>query len=98
MEHTGLYTRQIVHYLLAREVRGWIESALQSIKVTIQELLAVDPVSGKTLEQVNSKAIKGLEKKMQEFIAKDDNLKKKYDLLTSVKDVGKTGVSKFANK
>ncbi|WP_181309087.1 IS110 family transposase, partial [Rufibacter sp. XAAS-G3-1] len=155
MEHTGLYTRQLVHYLLARNVRVWMESALQikrsigmvrgkddkvdaqriaryallhqleaqclslsgvtlerlkdlqanrgrllkalqSIKVTIKELLAVDPVSGKTLEQVNKKAIQGLEKsmeqveeKMQEFIASDGDLKGKYDLLTSVKGVGK---------
>ncbi len=29
LEHTGLYTRQLVHYLLAREVRVWMESALQ---------------------------------------------------------------------
>ncbi|RNI27182.1 IS110 family transposase [Rufibacter immobilis] len=155
LEHTGLYTRQLVHYLLAREVRVWMESplqikrsigmvrgkddkvdaqricryallhqreakcvnlsgvtlerlkdlqanrsrlqkALQSIKVTIKELLAVDPVSGKTLEQVNRKAIRGLEKsmeqveeKMQEFIAGDGDLKGKYDLLTGVKGVGK---------
>lgn len=155
MEHTGLYTRQLVHYLLAREVRVWLESALQikrsigmvrgkddrvdaqriaryaslhqrearllafsgvtlerlkdlqanrsrlmkalqSIKVTLRELMAVDPVSGKTLEKVNKKAIKGLEEsmelvegKMQEFIAQDGALKDKYDLLTSVKGVGK---------
>jgi transposase len=142
LEHTGLYTRQVVHYLMARDVQVWMESALQikrsigmvrgkddkvdaqriaryallhqaearclnlsgvtlerlkdlqanrgrllkalqSIKVTIKELLAVDPVSGKTLEQVNKKAIRGLEKsmeqveeKMQELIAKDDELKK----------------------
>lgn len=155
MEHTGLYTRQLVHYLLARDVRVWMESALQikrsigmvrgkddkvdaqriaryallhqqeakclslsgvtlerlkdlqanrnrllkalkSLKCTINELLQVDPVSGKTLEQVNRKAIKGLEKskeqveeKMQQFIEKDGELKRKYDLLTSVKGVGK---------
>lgn len=155
LEHTGLYTRQLVHYLLARDVRVWLESALQikrsigmvrgkddkvdaqriaryallhqheaqclslsgvtlerlkdlqanrgrllkalqSLKVTVKELLAVDPVSGKTLEQVNRKAIRGLEKsmeqveeKMQQFIEKDGELKRKYDLLTSVKGVGK---------
>ncbi|GAB3533389.1 IS110 family transposase [Pontibacter brevis] len=155
MEHTGLYTRQLVHYLLARDVRVWMESALQikrsigmvrgkddkvdaqriaryallhqqeaqclslsgvtlerlkdlqanrsrllkalqSLKITVKELLQVDPVSGKTLEQVNRKAIKGLEKsmeqveeKMQQFIEKDTELKRKYDLLTSVKGVGK---------
>ncbi|MFD2514992.1 transposase [Pontibacter locisalis] len=76
--------------------RSRLLKALQSIKVTIKELLSVDPVSGKTLQQVNSKAIKGIEKsmekveeKMQLFIAKDEALKKKYDLLTSVKGVGK---------
>ena len=155
LEHTGLYTRQLVHYLLARDVRVWMESALQikrsiglvrgkddkvdaqriaryallhqhqaqclslsgvtlerlkdlqanrarllkalkSVKSTIKELLSVDPVSGKTIEQVNKKAIKGLEKsmeqveeKMQQFIAKDAELRRKYDLLTSVKGVGK---------
>ncbi|GAB3832330.1 IS110 family transposase [Pontibacter rugosus] len=155
MEHTGMYTRQLVHYLLARQVHVWLESALQikrsigmvrgkddkvdaqriaryallhqqeaqclslsgvtlerlkdlqasrsrlikalkSIKGTIKELLQIDPVSGKTLEQVNRKAIRGLEKskelveeKMQQFIAKDGELKRKYDLLTSVKGVGK---------
>uniref|UniRef100_UPI0015E6F300 transposase n=1 Tax=Rufibacter sp. XAAS-G3-1 TaxID=2729134 RepID=UPI0015E6F300 len=47
-------------------------------------------------EQVNKKAVQGLEKsmeqveeKMQEFIAKDEALKDKYGLLTSVKGVGK---------
>lgn len=155
LEHTGLYTRQVVHYLIARDVQVWMESALQikrsigmirgkddkvdaqriaryallhqreakcvnlsgvtlerlkdlqanrsrllkalqSIKVTIKELMAVDPVSGKVLEQVNKKAIKGIEKsmeqveeKMQQFIAKDDQLKQKYDLLTGIKGVGK---------
>jgi len=29
MEHTGLYTRQLVMYLLQREARVWMESALQ---------------------------------------------------------------------
>src|SRR5690349_17163627 len=29
MEHTGLYTRQLVHYLLSREVKVWLESSLQ---------------------------------------------------------------------
>ncbi|MDX5420129.1 MAG: hypothetical protein LPK14_12890 [Hymenobacteraceae bacterium] len=72
--------------------RARLLKALQSLKVTIKELLAVDPVSGKTLQQVNSKAIKGIEKsmekveeKMQQFIAKDEGLNKKYDLLTGIK-------------
>ncbi len=29
MEHTGLYTRRLVHYLLSRQVHVWLESALQ---------------------------------------------------------------------
>jgi transposase len=28
MEHTGLYTRQLVHYLLGRQVNVWLESSL----------------------------------------------------------------------
>ena len=26
LEHTGLYTRQVVHYLMARDVQVWMES------------------------------------------------------------------------
>lgn len=155
MEHTGLYTRRLVHYLLGRQVHVWLESALQikrsmglvrgkddkidaqriaryallqpdkailvnltgttleklkdlqanrtrllkalhSLKVAIKELLKVDTESGKTLEKVNKQAIQGLqtsleqvEEKMAEFIEKDDELKRKYDLLTSIKGVGK---------
>src|SRR6187402_194445 len=29
MEHTGLYTRLLVHYLISREVSVWLESSLQ---------------------------------------------------------------------
>jgi transposase len=155
MEHTGLYTRRLVHYMLSRQVHVWLESslqikrsiglqrgkddkidaqriakyallhqaqanlvsvsgltleklkdlqanrnrlkkALQSIKTTIEELLLVDPASGKTLQRVNKDAIKGLEKsleqveeKMSEFIEADPELKKKYDLVTTIKGVGK---------
>ncbi len=155
MEHTGLYTRRLVHYLLGRQVKVWLENGLQikrsiglvrgkddkvdaqriaryallqqdkavllnlsgltleklkdlqanrnrllkalhSLKTSLKELLSVDPVSGKTLEKVNKDAIKGLEKsleqveeKMSEFIEQDSELKRKYDLLTSVRGVGK---------
>jgi transposase len=155
MEHTGLYTRRLVHYLLGRQVHVWLESALQikrsmglvrgkddkvdaqriaryaflqpdkavllnlsgttleklkdlqanrtrllkalqSLKVSIKELLKVDTESEKTLEKVNKEAIKGLENsleqvevKMAEFIEQDSELKRKYDLLTSIKGVGK---------
>jgi transposase len=70
--------------------------ALHSLKVSIKELLKVDSESGKTLEKVNKEAIKGLEnsleqveEKMAEFIEQDSELKRKYDLLTSIKGVGK---------
>jgi len=155
MEHTGLYTRRLVHYLLGRQAGVWLEHALQikrsiglvrgkddkvdaqriaryallqqgqanllnlsgmtleklkdlqanrnrllkalhSLKVSLKELLSVDPESGKTLEKVNKDAIRGLEKsleqveeKMSEFIEKDEELKRKYDLLTSIRGVGK---------
>ncbi len=29
MEHTGVYTRKLVHYLLSREVAVWLETPLQ---------------------------------------------------------------------
>ncbi len=155
MEHTGLYTRRLVHYLLGRQIHVWLESALQikrsmglvrgkddkvdaqriaryallqpdkavlvnlsgttleklkdlqanrtrllkalhSLKVSVKELLKVDSESGKTLEKVNKEAIRGLEnsleqveEKMAQFIEKDEELKRKYDLLTSIKGVGK---------
>jgi transposase len=155
LEHTGLYTRRLVHYLISRGVAVWLETplqikrsiglargkddkidseriaryaflhqdkavllnlsgltveklkdlqanrnrlikALKSIKTIVNEMLLVDAVSGKTLQRVNKEAITGLEKsldqveqKMSEFIEQDEELKKKYDLVTSIKGVGK---------
>jgi transposase len=155
MEHTGLYTRKLVHYLLSRGVAVWLETplqikrsiglvrgkddkidseriaryaflhqdkamlvnlsgltieklkdlqanrnrlikALKSIKTVVKEMLSIDSASGKTLERVNRDAISGLEKslqqveeKMSECIEEDEELQKKYDLVTSIKGVGK---------
>jgi len=155
MEHTGLYTRSLVHYLLAREVHVWLESslqikrsqglvrgksdkidaqriaryanlfqskarimqlgiltleklkdlqanrkrlmkALQSLRTSVQELKPFDPTIGKVLEQTNREAIRGLEKSLDKvdeqiltFINQDQELKQKYDLMLSVKGVGK---------
>lgn len=154
MEHTGLYTRQLVTFLLKHEALVWMESALhlkrsmgmtrgkndkvdsyriaryamtnadravyismgsttiqqlkdlmsnreriakaiQSIKVSIQELLRIDKLMGKELLKLNSFALKGLlksksaiEKRMLEIINQDEALKNLYDLVTSVKCVG----------
>ncbi|WP_276373352.1 IS110 family transposase [Chryseolinea sp. H1M3-3] len=155
MEHTGLYTRQLVHYLLSRQVNVWLESslhikrsmglvrgksdaidaqriarfvhahqsdakplnlsaltldklkdlnanrnrlmkAIQSLQVSTNELKQVDSESGKTVERVNREAIRGLEKSLQaveekitEFIKADEDLNKQFDLITTVKGVGK---------
>jgi transposase len=155
LEHTGIYTRKLVHYLMSRGVAVWLETplqiklsiglargkddkidseriakyaflhqdkavlvnlsgltveklkdlqanrnrlikALKSIKTIVNEMLSVDAASGKTLQRVNKEAITGLEKsleqveqKMSEFIEQDEELKKKYDLITSIKGVGK---------
>jgi transposase len=155
MEHTGLYTRQLVHYLMCRSVNVWLESslhikrsmglvrgksdaidavriarfahahqqharllnlsvltleklkdlnanrtrlmkAIQSLQVSAHELMQVDPESGKTIERVNRQAIHGLEKslstveeKITEFIQADEYLNKQFDLITTVKGVGK---------
>jgi transposase len=76
--------------------RNRLIKALKSIKTVVKEMLSIDTASGKTLERVNKDAIKGLEKsleqveeKMSEFIEKDEELKKKYELVTSIKGVGK---------
>lgn len=155
MEHTGLYTRQLVHYLLSREVKVWLEGSLQikrsmgllrgksdkidaqriaryallhqhqgqllemsvltleklkdlqanrrrllkslqSLRTSGEELKQVDPASGKQIERVNREAIRGLEKSLDKVdehilnsISQDQQLKQKYDLVLSVKGVGK---------
>jgi transposase len=155
LEHTGLYTRQLVHYLLGRNVRVWLESSLQikrsmgllrgksdkidaqriaryaslhqekaeimkisvltleklkdlqanrrrllkslqSLKTTTQELKGVDPAAGKDIERINREAVRGLEKSLDKVdeqilahISQDQELKQKYDLMVSIKGVGK---------
>ena len=155
LEHTGLYTRQLVHYLLGRNVKVWLESslqikrsmgllrgksdkidaqriaryaavhqqkaeimkvgvltleklkdlqanrrrlmkALQSLKTTTQELKEVDPAGGKEIERINREAVRGLEKSLDRVdeqilthIGQDQELKQKYDLMLSIKGVGK---------
>jgi transposase len=155
MEHTGLYTRLLVHYLLSRDVHVWLESslqikrsqglvrgksdkidaqriaryahlyqgqaklmqlgiltleklkdlqanrrrllkALQSLRTSVQELKPSDPAFGKVLEQTNREAIRGLEKSLDKvdeqiltYINEDQELKQKYDLMLTVKGVGK---------
>lgn len=155
MEHTGLYTRQLLLFLLQHQARVWMESALQikrsmgmargkndkvdsfriaryamtnqdqaicvtlasstlqklkdlmsnrerllksiqAIKIATQELKRVDKAMGNELEKLNLPALKGLlkskeavEKRMQSLIHDDAELGKLYDLVTSVKCVGK---------
>jgi transposase len=155
MEHTGLYTRQLVHYLVSREVKVWLESslqikrsqglvrgksdqidaqriaryahvyqnkaqivqislltieklkdlqanrrrlmkALQSLRVSTEELQQFDPSTGKLIDKVNREAIRGLEKSLDKVdeqilthIGEDETLKQKYDLMLTVKGVGK---------
>jgi transposase len=155
MEHTGLYTRLLVHYLLSRQVAVWLESslqikrsqglirgksdkidaqriakyarmhqgkaqimevsaltleklkdlqanrrrlmkALQTIRTSAEELKQFDASNAKLIDKVNSEAIRGLEKSLDRvdeqiltFISKDESLKQKYDLMLSVKGVGK---------
>jgi transposase len=155
MEHTGLYTRQLVHYLLSRQVKVWLEGslqikrsmgllrgksdtidaqriaryaqlhqaqcrplemsaltlehlkdlqanrrrllkAIQSLRTSCQELMQVDPVSGKQIQRVNREALRGLdnsldkvEEQILEAIGRDQRLKQTYELVLSVKGVGK---------
>lgn len=155
MEHTGLYTRLLVHYLVSREVDVWLESslqikrsmgllrgksdkidaqriaryahvhksdaqvlkigvltleklkdlqanrrrlmkALQGLRTSAEELKQFDPATGKEIERVNREAIRGLEKSLDKVdeqillsISQDQELKQKYDLMLTVKGVGK---------
>lgn len=155
MEHTGIYTRPLVHYLLSREVWVWLESslqikrsqgltrgksdkidaqriaryahvqqskakllqisvltleklkdlqsnrrrlmkALQGLRTSVSELKQFDPSSGKLVEKTNREAIRGLEKSLDKVdeqilshINEDQELKKKFDLMLTVKGVGK---------
>lgn len=155
MEHTGLYTRQLVHYLLSREVKVWLESslqikrsqglirgksdkvdaqriaryarvyqkeaqlmqistitleklkdlqanrrrlmkALQGLQVSSKELQQFDASTGKLIDKVNREAIRGLEKSLDKVdqqillhISEDETLKHQYDLMLTVKGVGK---------
>lgn len=154
MEHTGIYTREYVNYLLLHDAKVWMESALhlkrsigmtrgkndkidsyriaryamtnadkvklvslsnktlilikdlmsnrdrinkscQSIKVSIREMERVDKTTGKELNRLNKAALNGLakskaaiEKRILELINQDDELKKIYELITSIKGVG----------
>lgn len=155
MEHTGLYTRLLVHYLVSREVKVWLEGslqikrsqglirgksdkidaqriaryaylyqnkaqimqisiltleklkdlqanrkrlmkALQMLRVSSEELKKFDASTAKVVDKVNREAIRGLEKSLDKvdeqiltFINDDESLKQKYDLMLSVKGVGK---------
>jgi transposase len=154
LEHTGLYARQLVEFLLLHGARVWMESALhlkrsigmvrgkndkvdsyriaryamvnadqaklvspsnatlqllgdllasrtrvskaiQSINVSVRELSRVSKTTGGELAKLNKAAIQGLlkskaaiEKKMQELISSDPELKRIFELVTSVKGVG----------
>lgn len=155
MEHTGLYTRLLVHYLISRDVQVWLESslqikrsqglvrgksdkidaqriaryayvyqnkaeimqisvltleklkdlqanrrrlmkALQSLRVSAEELKQFDASNAKVIDKVNREAIRGLEKSLDKvdeqilsYISEDESLKQKYDLMISIKGVGK---------
>lgn len=154
-ESTGIYARQMTHFLLKNKVAAWMESglkikrsqgvkrgktdkidaytiatyasekhakcqlvtpskknvetlqdlaanrkrlieAINMLEVPIKELGPIDPKGAKKLHKVNKGAIKALKdslEKVENLIDKtleqDIELKKKFDLATSVKNVGK---------
>jgi transposase len=166
LEHTGLYTRELLSYLLQRQANVWMESALhlkrsmgmtrgkndkldsyriaryamtnndkavlvklssgtlqklkdlmanrerllknyQSLKIATQELVRVDKAMGKELMKLNDAALKGIvkskvkvEKRMLQLIDEDEELKRLFSLITSVKCVGDvlaTGLIVYTN-
>ena len=154
MEHTGIYTRLLVEFLLLQSARVWMESALhlkrsigmvrgkndkvdsyriaryalvnsdqaklvspshatlrllgdllasrtriskaiQSINVSVGELQRIDKIAGNELAKLSKAALEGLrkskaaiERRMQELIHSDAELKQIFVLATSVKGVG----------
>ncbi len=155
MEDTGMYTRQLVSWLLQNQAKVWVESPLQikrsmgmtrgkndkvdslriasyamsnsekarlmiltsrtlirlkdlissrdrvlksyqSIRITIKELEQVDKQAGVELRKLNQKALKGLlaskeaiEERISELLTSEHDLQRQYELITSVKGVGK---------
>ncbi|HUC79866.1 MAG TPA: transposase [Flavisolibacter sp.] len=86
-------TLQRLKDLLACRTR--INKSIQAIKVSVRELQKVDKRSGHDLAKLNRAALEGLskskaatEKRMQELISKDPELKQIFTLATSVKGVG----------
>lgn len=154
MEHTGIYTRQLVEYLMLQDAKIWLESplhlkksmgmtrgkidkvdsfriaryamtnsdkaklvtlsnktiqlikdlmtsrnrikkSLQSIKISIKEMVSIDKATGKELLKLNKPALTGLtkskeatEKRILALINSDEELKSIFDLATSVGGVG----------
>jgi transposase len=67
----------------------------QSLKIATQELIRVDKSIGNELMKLNDAALKGIlkskvkvEKRMLQLINEDEELKKLFGLITSVKCVG----------
>lgn len=155
MEHTGLYTRLVVHYLISRQVAVWLESSLQikrtqglirgksdridaqriaryanlyqqkaelvqmsaltleklkdlqanrrrlmkakqSLATTAQELKQFDATSAKLIDKINREALRGIDISLDKVdeqiishIQDDEQLKQKYDLMLTIKGVGK---------
>lgn len=86
-------TLQLLKDLLASRTR--IGKSIQSINVSVRELQKVDKRSGAELARLNKPALEGLrkskaaiEKRMQELISNDPELKGIFALATSVKGVG----------
>jgi len=154
MEHTGLYTRELVSFLMQKQANVWMESALHmkksmgltrgktdkvdsfriaryamtnsdmailvklsnvtlqklkdlvsnrerlsrciiKLKIAQDEFARVDKKLGRELKKINAPAMKGLkkskaqvEKRMLELINADAELKRLFDLVTSIKCVG----------
>ena len=86
-------TLQLLKDLLASRTR--INKSIQSIKVSLRELVRVDKGAGGELARLNKAALEGLqksktaiEKRMQQLISSDGEVKEIYALATSVKGVG----------
>jgi transposase len=87
-------TLQLLGDLLASRTR--ISKAFQSISVSVRELQRIDKIAGSQLAKLNKAALEGLknsktaiERRIQELISSDEELKQIFALTTSAKGVGR---------
>nr|WP_315143837.1 transposase [uncultured Flavobacterium sp.] len=94
LEHTGMYGKLIIKYLMFFNYSLWVEKS--TLMRNSKEIKSLDPELSKLFEKFQKKTLKGItsdlkeiEKQLDVFIKGDENLNKIYSLAISVPGVGK---------